>query len=43
VKGSVADADGRLMSGDQIVGLNGADMTDATQEEVAEFLKVSLT
>jgi PDZ domain len=41
VNGSVAHADGRLMSGDQIIGLNGADMTDATQELVAEFLKVS--
>jgi len=40
VKGGVAEADGRLMHGDHIVGLNGIDVTDATQEKVAEFLKV---
>ena len=40
VKGGVAEVDGRLMHGDHIVGLNGIDLTDATQENVAEFLKV---
>ncbi|XP_077004296.1 multiple PDZ domain protein isoform X2 [Tamandua tetradactyla] len=42
VKGGIADADGRLMQGDQILVVNGEDVRDATQEAVAALLKCSL-
>ncbi|XP_023571591.1 multiple PDZ domain protein isoform X2 [Octodon degus] len=42
VKGGIADADGRLMQGDQILTVNGEDVRDATQEAVAALLKCSL-
>ena len=40
VKGGVADADGRLMQGDQILSVNGEDMRDVSQEHAAAVLKV---
>uniref|UniRef100_A0A2C9KCL7 Multiple PDZ domain protein n=1 Tax=Biomphalaria glabrata TaxID=6526 RepID=A0A2C9KCL7_BIOGL len=48
VKGGVAEADARLMQGDQILAVNGEDMRNATQEYAAAVLKtlmgkVSLT
>ncbi|XP_063644048.1 multiple PDZ domain protein isoform X10 [Pan troglodytes] len=42
VKGGIADADGRLMRGDQILMVNGEDIRNATQEAVAALLKCSL-
>ncbi|XP_057577645.1 multiple PDZ domain protein isoform X2 [Hippopotamus amphibius kiboko] len=42
VKGGIADADGRLMQGDQILTVNGEDVRRATQEAVAALLKCSL-
>uniref|UniRef100_A0A286XEJ8 Multiple PDZ domain crumbs cell polarity complex component n=1 Tax=Cavia porcellus TaxID=10141 RepID=A0A286XEJ8_CAVPO len=42
VKGGIADADGRLMQGDQILMVNGEDVRSATQEAVAALLKCSL-
>ncbi|XP_076440217.1 multiple PDZ domain protein-like isoform X4 [Babylonia areolata] len=39
VKGGVAEADGRLMQGDQILAVNGEDMRNATQEYAAGVLK----
>ncbi|XP_026961669.1 multiple PDZ domain protein isoform X6 [Sagmatias obliquidens] len=39
VKGGIADADGRLMQGDQILMVNGEDVRHATQEAVAALLK----
>ncbi|XP_068409788.1 multiple PDZ domain protein isoform X3 [Eschrichtius robustus] len=42
VKGGIADADGRLMQGDQILMVNGEDVHHATQEAVAALLKCSL-
>ncbi|KFQ34006.1 Multiple PDZ domain protein, partial [Merops nubicus] len=41
VKGGIADADGRLMQGDQILTVNGEDVRNANQEAVAALLKVS--
>ena len=41
MKGGVAEADGRLMQGDQILAVNGEDMRNATQEYAAGVLKVS--
>ncbi|XP_011785796.1 PREDICTED: multiple PDZ domain protein isoform X3 [Colobus angolensis palliatus] len=41
VKGGIADANGRLMQGDQILMVNGEDVRNATQEAVAALLKVS--
>uniref|UniRef100_A0A667I7P4 Multiple PDZ domain protein n=1 Tax=Lynx canadensis TaxID=61383 RepID=A0A667I7P4_LYNCA len=41
VKGGIADADGRLVQGDQILTVNGEDVRDATQEAVAALLKMS--
>ena len=38
VKGGIADADGRLMQGDQILMVNGEDVRHATQEAVAALL-----
>lgn len=40
VKGGIADADGRLVQGDQILTVNGEDVRNATQEAVAALLKV---
>ncbi|XP_065517363.1 multiple PDZ domain protein isoform X6 [Lathamus discolor] len=42
VKGGIADADGRLMQGDQILTVNGEDVRNANQEAVAALLKCSL-
>ncbi|XP_045878404.1 multiple PDZ domain protein isoform X2 [Meles meles] len=42
VKGGIADADGRLVQGDQILMVNGEDVRNATQEAVAALLKCSL-
>ncbi|XP_039766661.1 multiple PDZ domain protein isoform X4 [Ornithorhynchus anatinus] len=42
VKGGIADTDGRLMQGDQILMVNGEDVRNATQEAVAALLKCSL-
>lgn len=39
VKGGVADADGRLCPGDQILAVNGDDMRTATQDYAAQLLK----
>ncbi|XP_077445158.1 LOW QUALITY PROTEIN: multiple PDZ domain protein-like [Stigmatopora argus] len=39
IKGGLADADGRLMQGDQILTVNGEDVRCATQESVAALLK----
>ena len=41
VKGGVAEADGRLMQGDQILAVNSEDMRQSTQEYAAAVLKVS--
>ncbi|OXB55055.1 hypothetical protein ASZ78_013917 [Callipepla squamata] len=41
VKGGIADADGRLMQGDQILTVNGEDVRNANQEAVAALLKAS--
>lgn len=48
VRGGVAESDGRLAPGDQIIAANGEDMSHVTQEFAAAFLKtlmgkVSLT
>lgn len=40
VKGGIADLDGRLMQGDQILMVNGEDVRNANQEAVAALLKV---
>lgn len=40
IKGGLADTDGRLMQGDQILSVNGEDVRSATQEAVAGLLKV---
>ncbi|XP_033613552.1 multiple PDZ domain protein isoform X9 [Fukomys damarensis] len=42
VKGGIADADGRLVQGDQILAVNGEDVRHASQEAVAALLKCSL-
>ena len=42
VKGGVAEADGRLMPGDQILQVNNEDMRNSTQEQAAAILKVYL-
>lgn len=41
VKGGIAEADGRLQPGDQILSVNGEDLRNATQEIAAGVLKVS--
>ena len=43
MKGGVADGDGRLMQGDQILSVNGEDLKTATQENAATLLKVGVT
>ncbi|XP_041419824.1 multiple PDZ domain protein isoform X11 [Xenopus laevis] len=42
VKGGIAELDGRLMQGDQLLMVNGEDVRNATQEAVAALLKCSL-
>uniref|UniRef100_A0A8V0YNK7 Multiple PDZ domain protein n=1 Tax=Gallus gallus TaxID=9031 RepID=A0A8V0YNK7_CHICK len=42
VKGGIADTDGRLMQGDQILTVNGEDVRNTNQEAVAALLKCSL-
>ncbi|KAM9587659.1 multiple PDZ domain protein isoform 6-T6 [Morphnus guianensis] len=42
VKGGIADTDGRLMQGDQILTVNGEGVRNANQEAVAALLKCSL-
>lgn len=42
VKGGVAESDGRLMQGDQILAVNSEDMRNATQEYAAAVLKTSI-
>ena len=42
VKGGVAEADGRLLPGDQILSVNGEDLKNATQEIAAGVLKVTM-
>ena len=41
MKGGVAEADGRLMPGDQFISINGEDVSTSSQEQVAEMLKVN--
>lgn len=43
VKGGIAQTDGRLMQGDQLLTVNGEDVRNATQEAVAALLKVIFT
>ena len=43
VKGGVAEADGRLQPGDQILSVNGEDLKNATQEIAAGVLKVKFS
>ena len=40
VKGGIAEADGRLQAGDQILSVNGEDLKNATQDVAAAALKV---
>lgn len=40
VKGGIADLDGSLIIGDQILQVNGRDLTNVAQEEAALILKV---
>ncbi|KAJ1523896.1 hypothetical protein ONE63_010449 [Megalurothrips usitatus] len=42
VQGGAAEADGRLMKGDQILSVNGQDLKAASQEEAAAVLKTAL-
>ena len=42
VKGGIAEADGRLLAGDQILSVNGEDLKNATQDVAAAVLKVNL-
>ena len=39
--GGAADADGRLVQGDQILAVNGNDLTNSSQEEAAPVLKMA--
>ena len=41
VKGGAADSDGRLVQGDQIISVNGHDLTNSSQEEAAPVLKMA--
>ena len=38
----MAEADGRLIQGDQILSVNGQDLKVATQEQAASILKTSM-
>jgi len=40
IKGSVADVDGQLVPGDQILVVNGIDVRSSQQQETAALLKV---
>lgn len=40
MKGGIAEADGRLQAGDQILSVNGEDLKNATQDVAAAALKV---
>jgi len=42
VKGGAAEADGRLMQGDQILNVNGSDLKTASQEQAAALLKTAM-
>ena len=42
VKGGVAEADGRLMPGDQILSVNGQDFRNMKQEDAATLMKVTM-
>lgn len=42
VKGSVADLSGKIIQGDQIITVNGQDLTSCTQEFAAKVLKVAV-
>ncbi|VDO95347.1 unnamed protein product, partial [Soboliphyme baturini] len=42
VKGGVADADGRLMPGDQLLAVNGNDISKAYREEAAALMKTTM-
>uniref|UniRef100_T1JLQ1 PDZ domain-containing protein n=1 Tax=Strigamia maritima TaxID=126957 RepID=T1JLQ1_STRMM len=42
VKGGAAEADGRLIQGDQIISVNGHDLKNAMQEQAAAILKTSM-
>ena len=42
VKGGIAEADGRLQAGDQILSVNGEDLKNATQDVAAAALKVKM-
>jgi PDZ domain len=40
IKGGVADLDGQLVPGDQILVINGSSVQNASQPEIAALLKV---
>lgn len=40
MRGGAAESDGRLAAGDQIIKVNGEDMSNVTQEFAAALLKV---
>ncbi|GFR01860.1 multiple PDZ domain protein [Trichonephila clavata] len=42
VKGGIAEADGRLIQGDQILEVNGQDLKEASQEHAAAVLKTTM-
>ncbi|KFM72625.1 Multiple PDZ domain protein, partial [Stegodyphus mimosarum] len=42
VKGGIAEADGRLIQGDQILEVNGQDLKSASQEHAAAVLKTTM-
>ena len=42
MKGGVAEADGRLIQGDQSLSVNGQDLKVATQEQAASILKTTM-
>ncbi|XP_026688815.1 inaD-like protein, partial [Diaphorina citri] len=41
VPGGIAATDGRLLKGDQIMSVDGTDVRDKSQEEVATIMKVT--
>lgn len=43
VKGGLAEQDGRLLQGDQILNVCGQDVSAKLQEDVATLLKVCLS
>ncbi|TRY75653.1 hypothetical protein TCAL_00503 [Tigriopus californicus] len=42
VKGGAAESNGRLVHGDQIISVNGNDLTNSFQEDAAPILKMSM-